>query len=194
MARTLSTMLALGTPAPDFSLPEPASGKTVSLSDFRDAHALLVIFMCNHCPYVKHLQAPLAAMIKEYQPQGLAAVAISANDVENYPADAPDKMIEEAQQAGYTFPYLYDESQQVAKSYMAACTPDFFIFDKDLKLVYRGQFDDSRPKNDVPITGNDMRAAIEAALAGNMIPESQQKPSMGCNIKWKPGNEPDYYG
>lgn len=194
MARTLSTMLALGTPAPDFSLPEPATGNTVSLDDFRNAQALLVIFMCNHCPYVIHLQAPLAAMIKEYQSKGLAAIAINANDVENYPADAPEKMIEEAQRAGYTFPYLYDENQQVAKDYMAACTPDFFIFDKDLKLAYRGQFDDSRPKNELPLTGNDMRAAIEATLAGNLISEDKQKPSMGCNIKWKPGNEPDYYG
>ena len=194
MVRTESTMLELGTKAPDFSLHEPASGNTVSLSDFEGAKALLVVFMCNHCPYVKHLNKPLADMIKQYESQGLKAVAINANDVDNYPDDSPDKMIEEVNNLGYSFPYLYDESQSVAKAYKAACTPDFFIFDDKQQLAYRGQFDDSRPKNDKPLTGDDMRNAIETILAGNTIPEEEQKPSMGCNIKWKPGNEPDYFG
>ena len=194
MVRTESTMLELGTKAPDFSLHEPASGNTVSLSDFEGAKALLVVFMCNHCPYVKHLNKPLADMIKQYESQGLKAVAINANDVDNYPDDSPDKMIDEVNNLGYSFPYLYDESQSVAKAYKAACTPDFFIFDDKQQLAYRGQFDDSRPKNDKPLTGDDMRNAIETILAGNTIPEEEQKPSMGCNIKWKPGNEPDYFG
>jgi len=193
MARTLSTMLELGTTAPDFSLLEPATGNTVTLADFSGAGALLVVFMCNHCPYVKHLNRPLAAMIKEFQPRGLAAVGISANDVANYPDDGPEKMAEEAAQLGYTFPYLYDADQSVAKAYMAACTPDFFLFDADMRLVYRGQFDDSRPRNDLAVTGDDLRAAIEATLSGGEIP-AQQKPSMGCNIKWMKDNEPDYYG
>jgi len=194
MVRTESTMLELGTKAPGFSLLEPTTGKTVSLSDFEGAKALLVVFMCNHCPYVKHLNKPLADMIKQYESQGLKAVAINANDVDNYPDDSPDKMIEEVNNLGYSFPYLYDESQSVAKAYKAACTPDFFIFDDKQQLAYRGQFDDSRPKNDKPLTGDDMRNAIETILAGNTIPEEEQKPSMGCNIKWKPGNEPDYFG
>ncbi|MDH5593987.1 MAG: thioredoxin family protein [Gammaproteobacteria bacterium] len=194
MVRTESTMLELGTKAPDFSLHEPASGNTVSLSDFEGAKALLVVFMCNHCPYVKHLNKPLADMIKQYESQGLKAVAINANDVDNYPDDSPDKMIDEVNNLGYSFPYLYDESQSVAKAYKAACTPDFFIFDDKQQLAYRGQFDDSRPKNDKPLTGDDMRNAIETILAGKSIPEEEQKPSMGCNIKWKAGNEPDYFG
>lgn len=193
MSRTLSTMLGIGTQAPDFSLPEPATGKTVSLSDVDGSDALLVTFMCNHCPYVIHIQKALSDMIKEYQPKGLAAVGINANDVANYQDDSPEKMVEAVNQVGYTFPYLYDESQEVAKSYMAACTPDFFLFDKNKKLVYRGQFDDARPGNDDPVNGKDMRAAIEAALAGQAQSE-EQKPSMGCNIKWKAGNEPDYFG
>jgi len=193
MVRTESTMLALGTTAPDFSLPEPATGKTVSLADFKGANALLVVFMCNHCPYVKHLNKPLADMIKEYASKGLKAVAINANDVANYPDDSPEKMIDDVKNLGYSFPYLYDETQKTAQAYRAACTPDFFLFDKNMKLAYRGQFDDSRPKNERPLTGNDMRAAIETILAGKTIPESEQKPSMGCNIKWKAGNEPDYF-
>ncbi len=193
MSRTLSTMLALGTRAPEFTLPEPATGKNVSLSDIGSSKALLVVFMCNHCPYVIHLQPALPALIREFQDKGLKAVAISANDVDNYPDDSPHKMIALARQGDFTFPYLYDESQQVAKQYMAACTPDFFLFNADRQLVYRGQFDDSRPGNDLPVTGNDLRSAIEATLNGVEL-NPQQKPSMGCNIKWKAGNEPDYFG
>jgi len=192
MALTPSTMLELGTTAPGFSLPEPATGKTVCLADFSGAGALLVVFMCNHFPYVRHLKAPLAAMIREYQPRGLAAVGISANDVETHPDDGPDKMAEEAAAQGYSFPYLYDADQSVAKAYRAACTPDFFLFDSERQLVYRGQFDDSRPGNDLPVTGDDLRAAIDAVLSGEVI-NADQKPGMGCNIKWKSGNEPDYF-
>jgi peroxiredoxin len=192
MARTPSTMLPLGTRAPDFCLPEPATGKTVCLDDFQGARALLVIFMCNHCPFVKHLQDALSALISECQPKGLQAVAINANDVDNFPDDSPEKMVLEVQQAGYSFPYLYDESQETAKQYQAACTPDFFLFDKNLTLVYRGQFDASRPGNDLPVTGDDLRSAIEAVLSGQH-PTPEQTPSLGCNIKWKPGNEPDYF-
>lgn len=192
MARTYSTMQELGNQAPDFCLPDP-SGKTYCLEDFKDAPALLVMFICNHCPYVKHIREALAAFAKEYQAKGLAVVAINSNDVANYPDDGPQKMAEEIETIGYTFPYLYDESQEVAKAYLAACTPDFFLYDKDRKLAYRGQFDDSRPRNDEPVTGKDMRAAVDAVLAGQSLPE-EQRPSMGCNIKWKPGNEPDYFG
>ena len=192
MARTLSTMLPLGTPAPDFALPEPATGRTVRLADFDGAPALLVVFMCNHCPYVKHLRDHLAAFVRAYQARGLAAVGISANDVGTHPQDGPEAMAREAREAGYTFPYLYDESQEVAKAYRAACTPDFFLFDADRRLVYRGQYDDSRPGNDRPVTGADLRAAVEAVLAGRPVP-ADQKPSMGCNIKWRPGNEPEYF-
>jgi peroxiredoxin len=192
MARTLSTMLELGTTAPDFTLPEPATGKTVSLEDFSGARALLVVFMCNHCPYVKHLNRPLAALIRHYQSRGLAAVGISANDAGTHPDDGPEKMAEEAAALGYSFPYLYDAEQSVAKAYRAACTPDFFLFDSERRLVYRGQFDDSRPGNDLPVTGDDLRAAIDAVLSGVAI-SADQKPSMGCNIKWKTGNEPDYF-
>lgn len=192
MARTLSTMLPLGTPAPDFALPEPATGRTVRLADFDGAPALLVIFMCNHCPYVKHLRDNLAAFIRAYQSKGLAAVGISANDVGTHPQDGPEAMAAEARAAGYTFPYLYDESQEVAKAYRAACTPDFFLFDADRRLVYRGQYDDSRPGNNIPVSGADLRAAVEAVLAGRPV-SPEQKPSMGCNIKWRPGNEPEYF-
>ena len=192
MAATPSTMIALGTEAPDFSLPDPTQGdKTVSLSDFEGAKGYLIMFICNHCPYVKHVRGELARIGKEYQEKGVAVIAVSSNDVANYPDDSPGKMAEEARQFGYTFPYLYDETQEVAKAYSAACTPDFFVFDQDKKLVYRGQLDDSRPKNDEPVTGKDLRAALDALLAGTPIPE-QQKPSLGCNIKWKPGNEPAY--
>lgn len=192
MSRTESTMLELGTSAPDFSLPEPLSGKTLGLADFSGSQALLVIFMCNHCPYVLHINQQLNALIREYQPNGLAAVAINANDVANYPDDSPEKMAEAAKQLDYCFPYLFDEDQTVAKAYKAACTPDFFLFDKEMQLVYRGQFDSSRPKNDAPVDGADMRAAFEAVLAGKSIPEGDQKPSMGCSIKWKDNNAPDY--
>jgi peroxiredoxin len=183
MSETASTMLPLGTSAPGFSLPDP-SGKLVSLDDFKDARALLVVFVCNHCPYVKHIQKEFAALAKQYQARGVGVVAISSNDVEHYPQDGPEKMAEESKQAGYTFPYLYDESQQVAKSYQAACTPDLYLFDGGRRLVYRGQFDDSRPGNARPVTGADLRAALDAVLAGKTVP-ADQKPSVGCNIKWK---------
>lgn len=183
MSETASTMLPLGTSAPHFSLPDP-SGKLVSLDDFKDAQALLVAFVCNHCPYVKHIQKEFTSLVKEYQARGVGVVAISSNDVENYPQDGPEKMAEESKQAGYTFPYLYDESQQVAKAYQAACTPDLYLFDRNHRLVYRGQFDDSRPGNPRPVTGADLRSALDAVLAGRAI-SADQKPSVGCNIKWK---------
>jgi peroxiredoxin len=184
-------MLPLGTKAPDFRLADP-SGKVVSLADFKSAPALLVIFMCNHCPYVKHIRGGLAQLARDYRPRGVAVVGINSNDVANYPVDSPAKMAAEAASAGYTFPYLYDETQAVAKAYRAACTPDLYIFDKDQRLVYRGQFDDSRPGNGVPVTGKDVRAALDAVLAGKAV-SSTQKASIGCNIKWQPGNEPEYF-
>jgi peroxiredoxin len=198
MARTPSNMVPLGTPAPAFSLPDTVSGRTVALSDFARSDALLVMFICNHCPYVKHVRAELARLGRDYGVGGAASrgrsvgiVAISSNDAAAYPDDAPDKMADEAREAGYTFPYLYDESQQVARAYGAACTPDFFLFDGTLKLVYRGQLDDSRPKVEtpLPVTGKDLRAALDAVLRGQS-PTANQVPSLGCNIKWKPGNEP----
>ncbi len=192
MARTESTMLELGTPAPEFTLPD-VRGNQVSLSDFGDSAGLLVVFMCNHCPYVKHIRTELAAFARGYASKGLAVVGINSNDVANYPDDSPEKMAEEIEQVGYTFPYLYDEDQEVAKAYRAACTPDFFLFDKARKLVYRGQFDASRPGNNVPVTGSDLRKAVDTLLAGGSIP-GDQTPSLGCNIKWKAGNEPAYYG
>jgi len=192
MAQTASTMLPLGTPAPAFSLPEPATGESVSPDRFRDAPALLVIFMCNHCPFVKHIRDGLIQFARDYQARGLAIVAINANDVANHPGDSPENMAEEARTFGYPFPYLYDETQAVAKAYRAACTPDFFLFDANRKLVYRGQFDGSRPGNAIPVTGADLRAAADAALASQPALPGQ-KPSIGCNIKWKAGNEPEYY-
>jgi peroxiredoxin len=191
MVAVNSTMLPLGTRAPDFQLPD-TNGKTVSLADFEKANALLVIFMCNHCPYVKHIRNGLAQLARDYMSRGVAIVGISSNDVENYPQDSPRKMAEEAKAAGYIFPYLYDETQEVAKAYRAACTPDIYLFDSEQRLVYRGQLDDSRPGNNVPVTGKDVRAALDALLAGKSLP-SNQKASIGCNIKWKPGNEPDYF-
>ena len=185
-------MLPLGTAAPDFSLPEAVTGKTVSLGDFKNSPALLVAFICNHCPYVKHVQMGLAQMAQDLQARGVAVVAISSNDVANYPDDSPEKMKEEAQRAGYTFPYLFDESQSVARAYRAACTPDFFLFDGPRKLVYRGQMDDARRGNDLPVTGKDLRAAVDAVLSGKPVAPNQI-PSLGCNIKWKPGNEPEYF-
>lgn len=192
MARTPSTMLPLGTVAPDFALPDAVSGRTVSLGDAKDSKALLVMFLCNHCPYVKHIQAGLAQMAKDFQARGVAVVAISSNDAMNYPDDSPENMKGEAQRAGYTFPYLFDESQSVARAYRAACTPDFFLFDAQRELVYRGQMDDARRGNDLPVTGKDLRAAVEAVLSGKPV-SPNQIPSLGCNIKWKPGNEPDYF-
>ena len=190
MVAVNSTMLPLGTAAPDFRLPN-IDGKTVSLSDFK-GKPLLVAFICNHCPYVKHLRAGLAQLGRDYGSRGAAIVGISSNSVETHPQDGPKEMAKEAKDAGYTFPYLYDESQAVAKNYRAACTPDFFLFDKDHRLVYRGQFDDSRPGNGYAVTGKDLRAALDAVLAGKPA-SSDQKPSIGCNIKWKAGNEPDYF-
>jgi peroxiredoxin len=192
MARTPSTMLPLGTKAPNFSLVN-VDGRTVSLADFKGAPALLVVFMCNHCPFVKHLAAPLAQFADEYMQKNVAVVGINSNDVGNYPADSPEQMVHEAEDRGYTFPYLYDETQEVAKAYRAACTPDFFLFDRDQRLVYRGQFDSSRPDNGKPITGADLRSAVDTVLASKK-PSDDQLPSIGCNIKWKPGNEPDYFG
>ncbi|MBI1248306.1 redoxin domain-containing protein [bacterium] len=191
MVKTASTMLPLGTKAPDFSLTNVDS-KTVSLSDLADAKALVVIFMCNHCPFVKHLADALAQFGKDFQAKGAAVVGISSNDVANYPDDSPELMAKEAADRGYTFPYLYDADQSAAKAYHAACTPDFFVFDGEQKLVYRGQFDASRPGNDKAITGSDLRAAVDAVLAGQPVPEPQM-PSIGCNIKWMAGKEPEYF-
>jgi peroxiredoxin len=191
MVAVNSTMLPLGTKAPDFRLPDP-SGKLVSLADFKNAPALLVVFMCNHCPYVKHIRDGLAKLARDYRPHSVAVVGINSNDVANYPADSPAKMAAEAAAAGYIFPYLYDETQAVAKAYRAACTPDLYLFDKDQRLVYRGQLDDSRPGNGIPVTGRDVRAALDALLVCIPVP-STQKPSIGCSIKWKPGNEPEYF-
>lgn len=191
MAQTPSNMVPLGSPAPSFLLPDATTGSLVSIEDFADHGALLVMFICNHCPFVKHLRAALAQLGRDYQPQGAAIIAISSNDVQKYPDDSPAKMAAEAREAGYTFPYLFDESQEVAKAYKAACTPDFFVYDRLRQLVYRGQFDDSRPSNGVPVTGADLRAALDAVLAGKPVSQDQN-PSIGCNIKWKAGNEPDY--
>jgi peroxiredoxin len=190
MAATPSAMLPLGTLAQDFSLPD-TKGDMISLSDFRQAPALLVIFMCNHCPFVKHVLSKLTKLVKEYQAKGVAVVGINSNDVSSYPDDSPEMMVKVAGENGFTFPYLYDETQKVAKAYRAACTPDFFLFDKEKKLVYRGQIDDSRPGNDIPVTGADLTNAIDAVLSGIPV-NSKQKPSMGCNVKWKQGNVPGY--
>lgn len=177
-------MLPLGTAAPDFSLPDTVSGRMISLSEVKTDKGLVVMFLCNHCPYVIHVNPEIVRVSKEYLAKGLGFVGISSNDAEKYPDDAPDKMKLVAQQLGYPFPYLYDESQAVARAYDAACTPDFYVFDKNLKLVYRGRLDDSRPRNDNPLTGRDLRAALDAVLAGEAVSEIQY-PSGGCNIKWK---------
>ena len=195
MVRTPSTMLPLGTTAPEFSLPDhsdAAGGKVVSIDDFAGAPALLVVFICNHCPFVQHVAGELAALSRELPARGVAMVAISSNDAGAYPADAPEAMAEEATRQGWAFPYLYDEDQSVAQAYRAACTPDLFLFDGDRRLVYRGQLDASRPGNGLPVTGSDLRAAVAAVLSGQPVAEDQ-RPSIGCNIKWKPGNEPDYF-
>ena len=191
MTATPSTMLALGTKAPDFQLPDVLSGQSVSLHTFADKKALLIMFICRHCPYVIHVQQELAALGRDYASKDLAILAISANDAEAYPDDAPQSLKSWAQDLGFTFPLCYDESQDVAKSYTAACTPDFFLFDASRQLVYRGQLDDSRPDNGQPITGSDLRAAMDALLDDRPLSQDQ-KPSLGCNIKWKPGNEPPY--
>lgn len=185
MAYTESNMLPLGTPAPDFSLPDTVSGRTISLQDIASTKATVVMFLCNHCPYVLHINEEIVRIAREYQAKGVSFVGISSNDVEAYPEDAPDKMHHHAIETGYTFPYLYDESQEVARRYDAACTPDFYVFDGQLRLVYRGQLDASRPKrNPVPVTGEDLRAALDAVLTGKPL-NAVQRPSGGCNIKWK---------
>lgn len=184
MALTESTMLELGTPAPDFALPDVVRGKIVRLDDLRDGKPLLVMFICTHCPYVKHVESGLAALGNDYAGKPIHVVAISSNDANNYPDDSPDGLKQQAQRVGFRFPYLYDESQQVARAYKAACTPDFFLFDKNLTLIYRGQFDGSRPGNGVPVTGEDLRAAMDTVIAGKPV-STDQRPSIGCNIKWK---------
>lgn len=192
MVMTPSQMLALGTRAPAFALPDP-SGRKVSLDDYPDAKGFLVVFMCNHCPFVKHIREELARLGQELPPRGVVMVGINSNDADKYPDDSPERMKAEAETYGYTFPYLVDETQQVAKAYSAACTPDFYLFDAERALVYRGQLDDSRPSNGKPVTGADVRAAVDALLDGRAALE-QQTPSIGCNIKWKSGNAPEYFG
>ena len=191
MPETPSMMLDLGTKMPSFSLPD-FDGRTVSDADFKGSKALLVAFICKHCPFVRHIRGEFARFAKEYQARGLAVVAIASNDTVEFPEDGPEGMKEEAAEAGYTFPYLFDEKQHVAQAFQAACTPDLFLFDAERRLFYRGQFDGSRPKNNVPVTGADLRAAADALLAGQPAP-AVQRPSLGCNIKWSPGNAPTYY-
>ena len=193
MVLTESTMLKLATKAPNFKLSDVVSGDIISLSTFDKKKALLVMFICCHCPFVKHVQLELAKIGKDYVPKDVGIVAISSNNIESHPDDAPDKLKEMASELEFNFPYCFDETQEVAKSYIAACTPDFFLFDVDYKLVYRGQLDDSRPSNEKPVTGSDLRAALDTVLAGKNIGE-EQKPSVRCNIKWKEGNEPSYFG
>ncbi len=192
MAATPSQMLALGTALPSFSLPDTVSGQMFDAARLKDAPASIVAFICNHCPFVIHIRDQLAEFGRFCQERGVRMVAVSSNDVDNYAQDAPARMAEEAERVGYPFPYLYDASQEVAKTFRAACTPEFYLFDGSGQLVYRGQFDGSRPGNGVPVTGADLRAAVEAVLAGES-PSSEQRPSVGCNIKWKPGNAPDYF-
>lgn len=192
MVQTASTMLELGTRAPDFSLPDVSTGEIVTREQFK-GHPLLVLFICAHCPFVKHIENAVADLVKSFSETALRAVAISSNSIQTHPQDAPEKLAEQAAACGFTMPYLYDESQDVARSYTAACTPDFFLFDADHRLVYRGQFDSARPGNGVPVTGSDLRMAIERTLAGEPIPD-EQMPSIGCNIKWHPGKEPAYFG
>ncbi len=191
MSATISTMLPLGTEAPDFALFDTLDNQ-IRRDDFKGARALLVVFMSNHCPYVKHIRKNLVSLISEYQQKGVAAVGINSNDVDNYPDDSPSRMAEDAYEYEYTFPYLFDPTQSVAKAYNAACTPDFFLFDSSFKLVYRGQMDDSRPGNGRENDGKDLRNALDAVLEGREVSEIQ-KPSMGCSIKWKYGNEPEYF-
>lgn len=184
MALTPSNMLPLGTRAPDFRLPDTVSGKTLGLAELKSERATLVMFICNHCPYVKHVQHELVRLAHDYQPRGVGVIALSSNDAKSYPEDAPDKMRAEAKRAGYPFPYLYDETQAVAQAYQAACTPDFYLFDAALKLAYRGRLDGATPGNEVPVSGYDLRTALDAVLAGRRL-SAEQKPSIGCNIKWK---------
>jgi peroxiredoxin len=190
MVKTASTMLPLGTLAPEFSLLN-VDGRTVSRSDFA-GQPLLVMFICNHCPFVKHIADELARLGADYAARGVGIVAINSNDPSTHPDDSPERMVHEAESRGYVFPYLFDEEQEVAKAYRAACTPDFFLFDASHRLVYRGQLDDSRPKSDIPVTGRDLRTALDAVLGGHPVAE-KQRASLGCNIKWKAGDEPEYY-
>ena len=192
MVQTASQMLPLGTVAPDFTLPD-ANGKTYSLQEAAGSAAYLVMFICNHCPFVKHVRRELARLGNDYAPRNVAIFAINSNDYDAQPSDRPEKMQQEAEEWGYTFPYLVDREQEVAKAYRAACTPDLFVFDADRRLVYRGQLDDSRPSNGKPVTGRDVREALDAILEGRPVSEDQS-PSIGCNIKWRPGNAPDYFG
>lgn len=193
MALTPSTMmLELGAPAPEFHLPDVVSGKTISLETFAGKKALVVMFICRHCPYVVHVKEELARLGRNYAGRSVGIVAISSNDAQAYPMDAPASLRQMAEELGFNFPFCYDETQETAKAYAAACTPDFYVFDENRRLVYRGQLDDSRPGNGIPVTGRDLRAAIDAVLEGKPAP-AVQKPSIGCNIKWKPGNEPDYW-
>jgi peroxiredoxin len=186
-------MLDLGTTAPDFSLPDVATGRMVGPATFAGSKALLVMFLCRHCPFVKHVEDELARIGRDYQSRDVGIVAVSSNDAASHPDDAPASLAEMAREVGFPFPFVYDETQAVAKRYRAACTPDFFLFDADRRLAYRGQLDDSRPSNGVPVTGRDLRGALDAVLAGRPV-VSSQRPSVGCNIKWKQGNEPDYFG
>ena len=188
---TSSTMLELGTPVPDFQLPD-LEGKSISPETFAQSKGLLVAFLCPHCPYVKHIRSEFARFARDYQARGLAVIAINSNDPVAFPDDGIAGMKQEAREAGYSFPYLVDDSQAVAKAFNAACTPDLFLFDRARRLAYRGQFDDTRPGNQIPVRGTDLRAAADAVLAGTPV-ASDQKASIGCNIKWKPGNEPEYF-
>ena len=193
MVLTPSTMLPLGTLAPDFQLPDAVCDRTISLDSFASKKGLLVMFICQHCPFVKHIKQQLSSLGKDYADSELGIVAISSNDADKYPDDGPEGLKKMATECGFTFPICYDESQETAKAYTAACTPDFFLFDKEQRLVYRGQLDESRPGNDKPANGKDLRDAIDRLLADKEIDANGQKPSIGCNIKWKPGNEPDYF-
>jgi len=192
MAATPSTMLPLGTELPAFSLRDAVYGRRVTPADDRGSAAVVVMFLCNHCPFVKHVLKEIGRLTREYQPKGVAFVAINSNDVAAYPDDSPEHMQELAEAEDWVFPFLYDGTQEVAKAFRAACTPDFFVFDEERTLVYRGQLDDSRPGNEVPVTGRDLRAALDALIVGKSVP-AEQRPSVGCNIKWMPGNEPDYF-
>ena len=193
MSNTLSTMLPLGTSAPAFALPDVVTGRTISLDTFRDKNVLLVMFICRHCPYVKHIQHEIARIGRDYAHKDVGIVAITSNDAEEYPEDSPASSAEMAKELGFTFPFCYDETQEIAKAYLAACTPEFYVFDASRRLVYRGQLDDSRPSNTTPVNGKDVRAALDAVLADAPI-DQHQTPSIGCNIKWKAGNEPAYFG
>lgn len=193
MVAVNSTMLPLGTEVPDFTLRDAVTGRMISPGDFASRDALLLMFICNHCPYVQHVKGEIGRIARAYRPRGVAIVAINANDIEAYPQDGPEHMKALAEAEGWEFPYVLDETQEVAKAFRAACTPDFFLFNADRQLVYRGRLDDSRPKTDTPVTGRDLRAALDAVLAGRPVPDDQV-PSIGCNIKWKKGNEPEYFG